>query len=147
MQVEFTRHDEKGRLACQWVATRPPRTRIPGSYMPAGRHLPHDLAQYVVEAATSMTDGFWGLIARGATFRSTGRRVTKPGRALILAHRAELDRAEVTANATIAAWHAGEPTPASDALDAALRQWRDLAPGERLVFEWPSATGGVLPAT
>lgn len=118
---------------------------MPGPWMPAGRHLPHDLAQYVVEASTSTTDGFWGLLARGATFRSTGRRVTKPGRALILQHREGLDRAEVTANRCIAAWRSGERTPASEALDAALRQWRELGPDERLVFRWPSAVGEVQP--
>lgn len=142
--MSFTRHDEKGRPACQWHAVRGARTRIPGPWMPAGRDLPHDLAQYVAEAATGASHGFWGLLAAGATFRSTGRRVTRPGRALILAHRDELDAAEAAANAEIAEWKAGRPTPIGDSLDRALDAWRSLGPDDRLVFDWPSPDGRVL---
>jgi hypothetical protein len=38
-----------------------------------GRDLPHDLAQYVIEAATGYEQGFWGLVAMGATFKSPVR--------------------------------------------------------------------------
>ncbi len=50
--------------------------------MAVGKDIPHDLGQYVIEAAAGYGHGFWGLVARGATFKSTGRRQTKPGRVL-----------------------------------------------------------------
>lgn len=146
MLVEFTRHDEKGRLACSWTAVRGKRTQVPGAYMPAGRDLPHDLAQYVVEAATGTTHGFWGLIASGATFRSTGRKATQQGRAIIAAHRDDLDDAEVVANTHLLAWRRGDTTEVTAALDAALAQWRALASDEVIAFRWPSPTGIVRPA-
>jgi hypothetical protein len=42
--------------------------------------LPHDLAQFVVEAALGLEAGFWNLVANRATFKSVGRRQTVPGR-------------------------------------------------------------------
>jgi len=146
VRVEFSRSEEKGRLACTWVATLGRRTRVPGPWMPAGRDLPHDLAQYVVEAATGCPNGFWGLVAKGATFRSTGRRPTKPGRALIAAHRVDLDAAEDLAGLHLATWKAGGASAVTTTLDAALVQWRALTPTDRLVFEWPAALGEIQPA-
>ena len=108
--------------------------------------MPHDLAQYVVEAATSCPNGFWGLVARGATFKSTGRGVTKPGRAVIVRHRDDLMASEHLAGCHLMAWKAGDASPVSAALDRALAQWQRLAPGERLRFEWPSSVGTVEPA-
>jgi len=143
MRVEFTKHEKNGRVACAWTATRGKRTEVPGSYMPAGKDIPHDLGQYVVEAATGYADGFWGLIDRGATFKSTGRKATRPGRAIIRDHRAELDASEGLAGAHLAAWRAGEISDVSDALTVAYDQWQALAPGEHLVFEWPSPAGTV----
>ena len=112
MRVEFTKHEKNGRVACAWTATRGKRTEVPGSLMPAGKDIPHDLGQYVVEAATGYADGFWGLIDRGATFKSTGRKATRPGRAIIRDHRAELDASEGLAGAHLAAWRAGRHLPA-----------------------------------
>ena len=54
--------------------------------------LPHDLAQFVLEAGLDLDHGFWNLVANGATFQSLGRRPTKPGRQLIAAYRAELNQ-------------------------------------------------------
>jgi hypothetical protein len=48
---------------------------------------------------------------------------------------------EHLANAHVAAWRTGERTAVTDALDAASRQWAAMLPGDRLVFEWPSALG------
>src|SRR4051812_9711494 len=76
--VDFVRIEDKGRRYCRWDAVRAKRTRVPGPMMGVGFDLPHDLAQYVVEAATAYPNGFWGLVAKGATFKSTGRRRTKP---------------------------------------------------------------------
>jgi hypothetical protein len=37
------------------------------------------LAQFVVEASLGLEHGFWNLVANGATFKSLGRRPTRPG--------------------------------------------------------------------
>ena len=147
MEVAFSKLDDKGpgRALCYWEAVRGKRTRVPGSAMAAGQGLPHDLAQYVVEAAAGIRHGFWGCVEQGATFKSMGRRRTQPGRAVIVEHRADLDASEATANAAVAAWHRGEGGPVSDLLDAALVQWRRLGPSERLVFVWPSPRGEIRP--
>jgi hypothetical protein len=104
----------------------------------AGSELPHDLAQFVVEATLGLEHGFWNLVANGATFKSIGRRRTKPGRQLIVTHRQELNEAEKVVNAHVATWHRGAPTPAGPALDSMLARWRALAIGEELVVEWPT---------
>lgn len=143
MRVEFTKHDRNGRVACEWTATRAKRSTVPGSYMPAGRDIPHDLGQFVVEATVGVADGFWGMIDRGAAFRSTGRKVTKPGRAIIREHRAELDAAEVIAGTHLAEWRNAGSSPVCAALDAAMTQWSELGDGDSIAFEWPSPVGVV----
>ena len=143
--MEFFKPSEK-RPGCAWVAFRAKRSIVPGTHMAAGRSLPHDLAQYVIEAATGYTHGFWGLLARGATYKTTGRKVTKPGRAIIVAHRAELVASEVLAGEHLYYWAAGRVTPVTEALDAALEQWRALTLDERLVYEWPAPSGRIVPA-
>ena len=125
-----------------WEASIGKRRRV-RSHMGGARpdQLPHDLLQYLVEAATGYRHGFWDLVSKGATFRSTDRRQTKPGRALIAQHRVEVKAAEELPNAHVAAWRAGERTRITCALDAAARQWTALAIGDRLVFRWPSTEG------
>jgi hypothetical protein len=100
--------------------------------------LPHDLAQFVLEAGLDLDHGFWNLMANGATFQSLGRRPTKPGRQLIAAYRAELNQVEGIVNAQVEAWRDGRPTPLAPQLDAMLRRWRALGPGEEMVVEWPT---------
>ena len=145
MRVEFFKPSEK-RPGCAWVAFRGKRSVVPGTHMGVGRSLPHDLAQYVIEAATGYTHGFWGLLALGATYKTTGRKITKPGRAVIVAHRAELVASEVLAGEHLHLWAAGRVTPVTEAVDAAFRQWRALATDERLVYEWPSPHGRIVAA-
>jgi hypothetical protein len=111
--------------------------------MAGGKGIPHDLAQYVIEAATGYRFEFWDLVAKGATFKSTGRRRTKPGRAVIAQHRAELAGAEQLAGLYLARWRAGDASSVSDALGRAFLQWNGLSPGERLAFDWPSPAGVV----
>jgi hypothetical protein len=139
MKVIFSKsHD--GRL-CSWRAELPKHRQLQGSTMAArsGRiDLPHDLAQYVVEVTFGLEEGFWNLVANGATFKSLGRRRTKPGRQLIAAHREALNEAEKVVNDHVAAWRDGEPTPVGPALDAMLARWRALPVGEELVVEWPT---------
>jgi hypothetical protein len=54
VQVDFYRDDES--RVSGWEAVRGKRTRIPGSVMGLGRGvISHDLAQYVIEAATAVT--------------------------------------------------------------------------------------------
>jgi hypothetical protein len=139
MKVMFSKSDD-GRL-CSWWAELPRHRRFQGTTMAAraGRiDLPHDLAQFVVEVTLSLEEGFWNLVANGATFKSIGRRRTKPGRQLIAAHRAELDEAERIVNAHLYAWRAGDPTPVGPALEAMLARWRALPVGEELLVEWPT---------
>jgi hypothetical protein len=144
MQVAFSKPSEKHRL-CQWTAVRGKRTVVPGSVMAAGRDLPHDLGQYVVEAALGIRNGFWGLIARGATFKSTGRRVTLPGRALIVAHGDDLAEAERLAGVHVDRWRRHLSTPTGLYLAVALEAWERLGVGDRLVFAWPEPTGVIEP--
>jgi hypothetical protein len=144
MRVEFYKSDVHGRPQSAWEATRGQRTRVPGTIMAAGKGIPHDLAQYVIEAATGYPYGFWDLVAKGATFKSTGRRKTKPGRAVIAEHRAELAGAEQLAGLHLERWKAGDDSPVSAALSRALDQWSGLSPRERLVFDWPSPIGVIV---
>jgi hypothetical protein len=139
MKVMFSKSDD--RRLCSWRAELPRHRRFQRSTMAArASHtdLPHDLAQFVVEANLGLEEGFWNLVANGATFRSLGRRQTKPGRQLIAGHRAELNEAERIVTVHVAAWRDGEPTPVGPALDAMLARWRALRVGEELVAEWPT---------
>jgi hypothetical protein len=112
--------------------------------MAAGTGIPHDLAQYVIEAATGYRNGFWELIAKGATFKSTGRKRTRPGRAVIADHRAQLAGAEKLAGLHLELWRMRHPSPVSDALSRALHQWNQLSTGHRLAFDWPSPAGWLI---
>jgi hypothetical protein len=139
MRVMFSKSDD-GRV-CSWWAKAPKRRPFQGSTMAvrsAGSELPHDLAQFVVEATLGLQHGFWNLVANGATFKSIGRRRTKPGRQLIAAYREELNGAEQVVNRHVVAWRDGRPTPAGTALDAMLARWQALAVGEELVVQWPT---------
>jgi hypothetical protein len=108
-----------------------------GTTMASGRDLPHDLAQFVVERELGLHHGFWGVLARGGSFKSVpGRRQTQPGREIIRAHRAELEEAEAFVNAQVGAWKAGRATPTGAALDAMLVRGRDLAVGDELHLDW-----------
>lgn len=111
--------------------------------MAVGRDIPHDLAQYVIEAAAGYRNGFWELVARGATFKSTGRRRTKPGRAVIAEHREALAGSERLAGLHLHLWKARQGGPVASALDRAFSQWQRLQTDEHLVFDWPSADGRI----
>jgi hypothetical protein len=143
VRVEFVKLDNNGRGGCRWDAARGKRTRVPGTSMAVGRDIPHDLAQYVIEAAAGYRNGFWDLVSKGATFKSTGRRRTKPGRAVIALHRDDLARSEKLAGLHLHLWKAGQAGPVASALDGAFAQWQTLQPGQRLVFDWPCADGTV----
>jgi hypothetical protein len=136
MRVEFYKRPE-GRL-CIWAATPPHRRPFQGSTMAAGRDLPHDLTQFTIERALDVRDGFWGLLAHGASFASVrGRKPTQPGRALVRAHHAALLAVEGVVNGHYIAWQRGEPTPLRGTLDVMYARWLALAEGEPLALEWP----------
>jgi hypothetical protein len=136
VHVEFYKAGD-GRL-CRWVATPAKRRPFDGPTMAAGRDLPHDLAQFVIERELGATEGFWGLLARGAWFASVpGRRPTQEGRALARAHQKALATVEATVNAHYFAWRRGERTPVGPVLDAMHVRWRELVDGEPLVLKWP----------
>ena len=136
MQVQFYKAGD-GRL-CGWVASPPKRRSFQGSTMAAGRDLPHDLTQFVIERELGIRDGFWGLLAHGAWFTSVpGRRPSRPGRALARAHHEALAAVESLVNTHYFAWRRGEPTLLGPALEAMHARWRALADGERLVLQWP----------
>ena len=135
MLVEFIKSDD-GRT-CGWVATPPHRRPFEGTTMAAGRDLPHDLAQFVVERALGVHHGFWGLLANGASFRSVaGRRPTAQGRALVRPHMHSLETVEGLANAHVDAWRRGAPTPVGPALDVMYARWLAVPLGGRLAVEW-----------
>jgi hypothetical protein len=134
MQIAFYKVDD-GRL-CAWTALIPRRRPLQGTTMAAGRDLPHDLAQFVVESTLGLRYGFWGLLSIGATFESVRRRPTKPGRRVISTHHAALVATERVVNAHAAAWRAKAATPVGPALDEMLARWRSLRAGEELRVEW-----------
>jgi hypothetical protein len=107
--------------------------------MAAGGDIPHDLSTFVIETTLGIERGFWGCVAEGATFRSLGRKRTEQGRAVIRRHRRELDEAERRVNAIYAAWRRGEASAASEALDRALTEWKQLPDDGELVLEWIDA--------
>jgi hypothetical protein len=136
MRVEFYK-DGKGRT-CGWVATPPHRRLFQGSTTAAGRDLPHDLTQFTIERALDVRDGFWGLLAHGASFASVpGRKPTEMGRALVREHHAALVAIEGVVNGHYVAWQRGESTPLRSALDDMYARWLALKVDERLVLEWP----------
>ena len=135
MRVAFYKVDE-GRL-CGWTAAPPRRRRFIGTTMASGRTLPHDLAQFVVEEELGLEHGFWGVLARGGSFKSVrGRLQTQPARQITREHRAQLEEAEAVVNAHVNAWRAGVATPVGGALDAMLIRWRKLAMGDELRLNW-----------
>jgi hypothetical protein len=136
MTVRFEKTEDGLCEVTAWAHDRAP-FRV--SLMGGGRgpRTPHDLVTFVVERELGLAGGFFNLTAHGATFRSHGRRRTRPGRDLILANRSALDDAERTVHAHEDAWAAGRPTPAGSELAAAADRWRALAPGESFELDWP----------
>jgi ribosomal protein S18 acetylase RimI-like enzyme len=122
-----------------WEARRSTGGRLSGGHMPIGRGvIPHDLVHLATEAELDLAFGFWGLLAQGATFhRGTDGRRTRPGRALIAAHRAELDQAEALGNAHHHAWRTGQPTPLAATFDSLAEEWSALPDGGTLRVDWP----------
>ena len=137
MLVTFRKLVEK--RCSYWEAVRGARTRVPGTSMALGDGgLPHDLVQLIVEGVVGVDRGFWGSVAAGATFKSTGRKRTRPGRAVIAANRAAIAEAEGVVGDHYRRWQRGEPTPTAAHFDDIARRWAALGDGGELVIEWPS---------
>jgi hypothetical protein len=136
VQIVFRKDAERRYVT--WEAA--PHRRVTARYScAAGRwELPTDLGQLVVEGALAMRDGFWGSVAKGATFRSAAKKRTNHGRSVILTNRTALDDAERTTHEHVDRWRTGQPTPFAAALDEMDRIWQALPRGQDLVIEWPS---------
>ncbi|MFI8449337.1 hypothetical protein [Streptomyces erythrochromogenes] len=120
-----------------------------------GPTMPHDLVHAAVESALEITDGFWGAVARGATFegfettvptrhRRSGMKVLRRGGDAVL-------RAELSVNWAYRVW-SGLSTEsrgvgrsplderqvalACAALDGAAARWADVAVGGTLTWRW-----------
>ncbi len=129
-----------GRVDSWWEAVRPTGGRTRGGWMPTGRQrIPHDMVHLAAEGHLGIEDGIWGLLARGATFRrGTDRRPTRPGRALVRDHRADLQRAEDVGNVHGLAWRRGEPTPVAPTFERLAAAWAAVPPGGSLTIAWPT---------
>jgi hypothetical protein len=123
-----------------WEAVRATQGRVRGGYMPIGRgRISHDLGHMATEAHFRITDGFWGLLARGATFtHGTQQRPTRPGRKLIRDNGAALRAAEAVGNEHHFAWAAGKPTPVGATFDRLARCWDATPDGGALTVRWPT---------
>lgn len=92
----------------------------------------------LIEGTAGVDRGFWGSLASGATFRSTGRKRTNQGRAVIARNRATINEAKHVVGDHLNRWVTGADTPCTEILEAFDRRWRDLGDGEGLVIAWPS---------
>ncbi|WP_418960481.1 hypothetical protein [Streptomyces tritici] len=134
-------------------ARKGPDVRLPAQ--PVGPTMPHDLVHAVVETALGIDDGFWGAMARGATFegfelvtpgrhRRSGLKVLRRGGDAVMA-------AELAVNWAYRVWR-GLPTqgrgvgPApldeeslartGPPLDAAGARWAAVPVGGQLLWRW-----------
>ena len=134
MTVRFERTEDG---TCRVTARARDRRPFAVSHMAAGAGLPHDLATFAVERALGLPGGFFNMTAHGAVFRSSGRRRTRPGRAVVLANREALEDAERVVHEHQDRWARGLPTPAGTALREAAERWSALAPGQAFEEPWP----------
>lgn len=91
------------------------------------------------EAHLGIADGFWGLLARGATFEhGTQQRRTRTGRQLIRDNRAALGRAEAVGNEHLFAWATGCASPVAPTFDRLAELWDATPDGGTLTIVWPT---------
>lgn len=139
--MTITFHKVGGRTpSAWWEAVRETRGRVRGGHMPIGRGVvPHDMGHLATEATLRIDDGFWGLLAQGATFaRGTDQRPTAPGRALVAEHRAELEHAEQVGNHHLFAWIGGQATEVGPTFDSLAARWREVPDGGTMTLRWPT---------
>lgn len=136
MVVKFTKVE--GGRGCSWEAARSKRRRTSGHSGAGHDRLPHDLAHFAAESALGLERGFWGLVDMGATFKSLGRKRTRPGTAVIRENVKTLDEAERLTGRHWRAWREGRETPLRPAFDSLLAAWQELPEGGSFSLEWPS---------
>ena len=137
MEVTFQKASHK-RDSPPWVAVKG-KSRIVGSHLGSDpRHLPHDIVTFIIERELGLSDGFFGTVESGGTFRSMRKRRHAAGKAAIAANRPGLARAEYLVNETWSAWCAGRPTPCQAALDRASAAWAAVPPGGTMSLSWTS---------
>lgn len=135
MEVTFTKAAHRKDFPI-WVA-QAGRRRIEGAGLGSDpRHLPHDIVTFVVERQLGITDGFFGTVAAGGTFRSMAKRKNKRGRAVIARNVPALMTAEHVVNQTWSTWIAKRDTPCNEALDRAYAEWMAVPPGGQLTVDW-----------
>ncbi|WP_128983542.1 hypothetical protein [Streptomyces roseicoloratus] len=136
-------------------ARKGPDVRLPAQ--PDGPSMPHDLVHAVVETALGIGDGFWGAMARGATFqgfelvtpgrhRRSGMKVLRRGGDAVMA-------AELSVNWAYRVWRGLStegrgvgPAPldaealarTGPRLDAAAARWTAVPEGGQLLWRWGS---------
>ena len=135
MQVTFTKAADRKDFRV-WVANVG-RRRIEGAGLGSDpRHLPHDIVTLIVERELGITDGFFGTVAAGGTFRSMRKRRNSAGRAVIARNRAGLTVAEHAVNQVWRSWRAGTESTCNEPLDRTYAAWMELPPGGRLTLDW-----------
>jgi hypothetical protein len=153
MKVTFTKTHEHGySISVDGPDILSPLTMKRG----AGYHprLPHDVAHFIVENELGITGGVFGQIAAGgtgATFTATDpkkyKKVTKRGRKLAKAHKAEAMSAEDAIWAALSYWekHARVPDTKIPEADLAriadqfenfARRWSRLPVSGSITLEW-----------
>ena len=117
--------------------------------MPIGRgRIPHDLGHMATEAHLQIHDGFWGLLARGATFdHGTQQRRTRPGRRLIRDHRDALRASEALGNHHHFIWATGGSTPVAPTFERLAQLWDATADDGTLTIHWPTLRSDALGST
>jgi hypothetical protein len=98
----------------------------------------HDLSGMVIEATLGLRGGFWSCVEQGATFKSTTRKRTQPGVAVIKANASSLQETERLIHHHEMLWRRGQVTPVATALTEMALTWAKVGPREELVVEWPS---------
>lgn len=135
MQVTFTKAAHAKDYPV-WVA-KVGRRVVRGSGLGSDpRRLPHDVVTLIVERELGITDGFFGTVAAGGTFRSMAKPRSTFGRTVIARNRPGLMAAEHAVNAEYQAWVRGGATTCRAALDRAHCEWMALPPGGQLALDW-----------
>jgi hypothetical protein len=168
MEITFTRTGERRYRVVARREAAPDLVMEPAPGFDS--HLPHDLVHFLVEGHWKLREGIYGDLAAGGdagTFRplevARDRRWAKKHAGLATSGR-DMDRSEVLAAATFAAWsqHAGRVPRGSEyartaasnagataeelaailpACDEAAQRWHSLGVGDSMTYQWPDGDG------
>ncbi|UYQ61799.1 hypothetical protein [Streptomyces peucetius] len=134
-------------------ARKGPDIRLPAQ--PVGPSMPHDLVHAVVETALGIDDGFWGAMARGATFqgfvlispgrhRRSGMKVLRRGGDAVMAAELSVNWAHRVWRGLPAEGRGVGPAPldaealarTGPRLDTAAARWAAVPEGGELLWRW-----------